>query len=62
MSEDSALRWCGYCESWRNSPCGEGCHWLPSDPTLEQMAEKRRLEIRAHYRKHPLPVTFEDQK
>ena len=36
------------------------CKWLPSDPTLEQMAESSRLEMRAHYRKHPLPVTFED--
>src|SRR6266705_1448081 len=33
-----ALRWCGYCETWNRKPCGEQCHWLPTDPTLEQMS------------------------
>src|SRR5258706_10634463 len=35
------LRWCGYCESWNNKPCGQQCHWLPTDPTLEQMTALR---------------------
>jgi len=31
------LKWCGYCQSWHSKPCGEGCCWSPTDPTLEQM-------------------------
>lgn len=34
MSEE--LRLCGYCQSWHRSPCGDGCHWSPSDPTVWQ--------------------------
>ena len=35
----SELRWCGYCESWHSKPCGEGCHWSPTDPTQDQLAK-----------------------
>lgn len=57
--DPSPLRWCGYCESWHSKPCGEQCHWLPTDPTIEQMHAKNTEAMRKHYRKHPLPVTFE---
>lgn len=60
MNED--LRWCGYCKSWHSSPCGDGCHWSPTDPTLEQVRAANSKQIREHYRKHPLPVTFEERK
>lgn len=26
------LRLCGYCQTWNNKPCGNQCHWSPSDP------------------------------
>lgn len=54
------LRWCDYCKSWNSKPCGEGCVWQPSFPTLEQTLRVLDLkQRRAHNRKHPLPVTFE---
>jgi hypothetical protein len=33
----SELKWCGYCKSWHSKPCGEGCCWSPTDPTLDEM-------------------------
>lgn len=51
-------RWCDYCQSWHGNPCGEGCVWLPTNPTVEQMRATDLKERRAHNRKHPLPVTF----
>lgn len=30
-------RLCGYCHTWRTSPCGEGCCWQPNDPTLDEI-------------------------
>lgn len=46
------LHWCGYCQSWNSRPCGEQCHWLPTDPTPEEMRAKNIEAIRKHYRKH----------
>jgi hypothetical protein len=37
---NAELKWCGYCRSWHSKPCGEGCCWSPTDPTLEQMSHK----------------------
>lgn len=33
------LRRCGYCNSWGSKPCGEGCHWSPTDPTAAELAQ-----------------------
>lgn len=32
--ETAPLRLCGYCKSWNSKPCGEGCCWSPTDPTI----------------------------
>ena len=58
-SRPPEVRMCGYCHSWHSKPCGEGCHWSPSDPTLEQWRADDLKAKRKHNRKHPLPVTFE---
>lgn len=31
------LRFCEYCKSWQSKPCGDGCVWLPTFPTFEQV-------------------------
>ena len=57
--ETAPLRLCGYCKSWNSKPCGEGCCWSPTDPTIEKVRAADIKAKRKHNRKHPLPVTFE---
>lgn len=57
--ETTPLRLCGYCKSWNSKPCGEGCCWSPTDPTIEKVKADDLKAKRKHNRKHPLPVTFE---
>jgi len=57
--ETAPLRLCGYCKSWNSKPCGEGCCWSPTDPTIEKVRADDLKAKQKHNRKHPLPVTFE---
>lgn len=31
------LRYCGYCKSWNDKPCGNGCVWTPDMPAFSEM-------------------------
>lgn len=42
------LRWCGYCKSWHSKPCGDGCVWLPTDPTLEDLRAEDAKRAASH--------------
>jgi hypothetical protein len=57
--ETAPLRLCGYCKSWNSKPCGEGCCWSQTDPTIEKVRADDLKAKQKHNRKHPLPVTFE---
>jgi transcriptional regulator with XRE-family HTH domain len=35
--EARPLRLCGLCRAWHDRPCGNGCVWQPTDPTLDQV-------------------------
>ena len=59
QQETAPLRLCDYCQSWNSKPCGEGCCWSPTDPTIEKVRADDLKAKQKHNRKHPLPVTFE---
>ena len=40
--QEPELRRCGYCEVWRDTPCGLGCMWGPECHTLAEETLKAR--------------------
>lgn len=37
MRGEADLRFCEFCQTWNSKPCGNGCAWLPTGRTVDQV-------------------------